>query len=190
MKISSLVKWLAGTLVAAAFLAFAGPSLAQPEKEKSSSRPQPSEPPFRSQNGSAMGGRFAPGLERLFSLLTDEQRASFRDAIEGDREKMRDLEEKLRDARRDLFQTGLTGKFEEDVVRNKAMAAAKIDAEITVLRAKAFSQMRPPLSAEQLEKIRNFSPGGVGESAPTPARTRPDIRRDENGLPLKKENKD
>src|SRR5437762_6482328 len=98
MKMSSLAKYFAGTMIAAALLALAGSSLAQPEKEKSSSRPQPSEPPFRSQNGSAIGGRFAPGLERLFSLLTDEQRASFRDAIEGDREKMRDLEEKLRDA--------------------------------------------------------------------------------------------
>ncbi len=131
-------------------------------------------------------GRFGPGYDRLMGVLTEEQRASLRVAMEDQRDKVRGLEEKLRNARKELFEAGLTQKFDEEAVHAKAMEAAKIDAEMTVLRVKAFSQMQPPLSAEQLEKLKNLAPGG-GENRPEPERSRPDVKRDENGLPLKKQ---
>jgi Spy/CpxP family protein refolding chaperone len=130
-------------------------------------------------------GRFAPGYERLMGVLTEEQRNSLRGALEDQREKVRELEEKTRDARKELFEAGLTEKFDEAAVRQKATAVAKKDAELIVLRMKAFSQMQPPLSAEQIQKLRNMTPGGV-ENRGEPGRSRPDIKRDENGLPLKK----
>ena len=130
-------------------------------------------------------GRFGPGYERLTSVLTEEQRASLRTVLEDQREKVRDLEEKLRDARKELFEAGLTQKFNEAAVRQKAMEAARLDAEMTVLRVKAFSQMLPQLSAEQIQKLKNLPPG-AGENRGEPERSRPDVKRDENGLPLKK----
>jgi Spy/CpxP family protein refolding chaperone len=131
-------------------------------------------------------GRFAPGYDRLMGVLTEQQRASLRAAMEEQQGKVRDLEEKLRDARKELFEAGLTQKFDEAAVREKAMEAARLDAEMSVLRVKAVSQMRPPLSAEQLEKLKTLAPGG-GENRGEPQRSRPDVKRDENGLPPKKQ---
>jgi Spy/CpxP family protein refolding chaperone len=163
----------------------AGP--AQPEKnEEPVRRPPAGEETGRGQPRMAGGpaGRFVPGIERLQAILTEEQRASLREAMEGQREKMRDLEEKTRAARQGLLMAGLTEKFDEEAVRQKALSAAKLEAEMTVLRARAFSKMRPPLSPEQLEKLK-APPADRGEDRPEPPRRRPEIRRDEHGLPLK-----
>ena len=145
----------------------------------------PGRPNRPGQLPAAAMGRFAPGYDRMMGVLTEEQRTSLRAAMEDQRDKIRGLEEKLRDARKELFETGLTQKFDEEAVHRKAMEAAKLDAEMAVVRVKAFSQMRPPLSAEQIERIKNQAPGG-GESRGEPERSRPDVKRDENGLPLKK----
>lgn len=152
-------------------------------------RAQPTNPPpnrpFRQGPGPAGAlGLFGPGYERLRGVLTEDQRASLRAAMEEQREKVRALEEKLRDARKEIFEAGLTKKFDEAAVREKAMDAAKLEAGLTVLRVKAFSQMRPELSAEQIEKLTNLGPPG-GENPDTQQKRRPDRKRDENGLPLK-----
>jgi len=134
---------------------------------------------FRTGNGRA------PGMERLMAALTDEQRASFQEAMAAQREKLSGLEEKSRDARRAMFESAVAEKFDETSVRKQALALSKIEAELTVARMKAFSQMRPQLSAEQMEKIRNFAGAGNGEGQPARKRNRPEIKRDENGLPAK-----
>jgi Spy/CpxP family protein refolding chaperone len=165
---------------------FAG---AQPGKDAATKAGTPDDAtrPQRRQFGGGPGAaRFIPGFERLQAVLTEEQRASLREAMEGQRAKLRELEEKIRDARRELLTAGLTDKFDEDAVRQKAMAAAKLDAELTVARAKAFSQMRPVLSSEQLEKLKAAPVFGNREEEQTAApRRRADIPRDEHGLPLK-----
>jgi Spy/CpxP family protein refolding chaperone len=130
-------------------------------------------------------GRFAPGLERLMGVLTADQKTSLRQAMEDQREKSSALDEKLRLARREMFEAALGKKFDEEAVRAKAMAAGKLDAELTVLRMKAFSKMEPALTPDQLSKLR-----GPGEQTGEIRGVRP--RRgnqpvDENGLPLKKE---
>jgi Spy/CpxP family protein refolding chaperone len=160
---------------------------AQPEKNASASPAgETARPQRRQMAGGPAAGRFTPGFDRVLSVLTEEQRASLRDAMQGQREKMREIEEKIRDVRRELLTAGLTDKFDEDAVRQKAMAAAKLDAELTVLRAKAFSQMRPMVSLEQLEKLKSTpAPGGREEEPAAPTRRRSDIPRDEHGLPLK-----
>ena len=98
---------------------------------------------------------------------------------------VRELEEKLRDTRKEIFEAGLTEKFDEDAVRSKAIAASKVEAEVMVLRAKAFSLMRPRLTADQIEKIRTAPPpGGPDNQSETPRR-RSNKPRDENDLPQK-----
>jgi len=157
-------------------------------------RPQP--------GGGAMGqalqaGRMAFQLERV---LTEDQRFSLREAMEKQREKMRETEEKLRPLRKELLEAGLAEKFDEKAVRKLALEVGKLDAEITVLRAKAMSQIKPALSAEQMEKIKNPPPFEPGEFRRNfqgnPDNNRPNNRndarpnrdrgpRDENDLPPK-----
>lgn len=146
---------------------------------------QPDRPQGRFQSGGPQG-QFFPMLQRV---LTDDQRASLREAMEAQRELMRELEEKIRAARKDLMQASLTAKFDEDAVRKQALETGKLDAELTVLRAKAFSKMKPALSADQIEQIKNPPPPENGDGPNRGEfRRRPDRPsggpRDENDLPL------
>lgn len=114
-------------------------------------------------------GGYTPIFERA---LTGDQRASLHKAMEAQRDQMRSLEEKLRAARKDVFLSGLAQKFDEGVLRQQALEAGRLEAELTVLRAKAFSQMKPALSAEQIEKLKNPPAFEGGEP-------RPEFRREE-----------
>jgi Spy/CpxP family protein refolding chaperone len=135
------------------------------------------------QPGGMGGGQFLPMLQRV---LTEEQRASLRSAMEAQREKARDLEEKLRDARRELLKASVLDPFDEDSVRSKALEVGKLDAEMTVLRAKAFAKMKPALSPEQIEQFKNPPPleGGGQNQIPRRSGRVPAGPRDENDLPL------
>jgi Spy/CpxP family protein refolding chaperone len=142
----------------------------RPEARRPASRDfQPGEPPaFRGPQG-VQPGRFAPLFERV---LTEDQRASFREAMESQRGEMRELEEKLRASRREALQAGVAKEFNEEVVREKAMAIAKLEAEMAVVRARALSRVKPSLTPGQLEKLQNPMP-------PEGAVPRPEFRRDE-----------
>ena len=139
--------------------------------------------------GSALGlgafaGPFGPGAQRLMEVLTEDQRASLREAMNSQREKTRDLQQKLRDARKGMFEAGLAPNFDEDALRSKAMGAAKLEAEMTVLRAKALSQIKPHLSAEQIEKLKSSFPSGPPEAPGETRGRRSNFRRDQNDLPV------
>jgi Spy/CpxP family protein refolding chaperone len=167
------------TVVLTGVISFAISILAQAQTSNSD-KPAP-----RRQFGPPAAGRFSPGFEHVLSVLTEEQRSSIREAMASDREKIRDLEQKIRQARKELFELGLREKFDEAAVREKAAAAAKFDAEMTVLRVKAISEIKPPLSAEQIQKIKDSARSELGDRQADAPRRRHDIPRDENGLPLK-----
>jgi len=143
------------------------------------------------------GGRFGPGYQRLLSVLTEEQRISLRKAMDEQREKARELEEQFRLATRDLYAVGLANKFDEDAVREKAAVAARSEAELSVLRFKAFSRMRPQLSTEQIARLREQAAERSGRPPPNETsdatgsiqgelpRKMPARQHDENGLPVK-----
>lgn len=171
------------TFVLIISISFAISTFAQTQSENSD-KPAP-----RRQFGPAAAGRLAPGFERILSVLTEEQRASMREAMAADREKIRDLEEKLRETRRELLELGLREEFDETAAREKANASAKFDAEMTVLRVKAISQIKPRLSLEQIQKIKELARPDLGERQSDAPRRRRDIPRDENGLPLKEQTK-
>jgi len=152
--------------------------------QKNSVRPMP-----------ALGGQgaFMAGLGPVANVLTGEQRASFRQAMESQREKMRDTEGKLRAARQKVFDGVLDGKFDEGSVREQALAVATLEAELAVIRAKALSQIQPPLSPEQIEKAKAAF-AAVTRNAErlqplAPAERRHNLtstNRDENDLPRKR----
>src|SRR5450755_2623411 len=139
----------------------------------------------------AAGGRFFPALNRV---LTDEQRQSLRAVLEPQRDKMPALEEKARASRRALLDAALGGKFDENLVRQSAEAAAGAEAELTVFYARALSQMRPPLTVQQLQELKDFQPGQFqAQSGPAAASAPekhlelpPPLPRDTNDLPVVK----
>jgi Spy/CpxP family protein refolding chaperone len=186
-----VVAGLAALLVCPA--AFSQLSKDQTSKEQTperrpNAREFPRDRPQMMQMPAMQAARFAFNLERV---LTDEQRASLREGMEKQRDKNRDLEEKLRDVRKDLFQASIAEKFDEDAIRKKALEVGKLEAEQTVLRAKAMSQMKPALSSEQLEKLKNPPPFEPGEfrrdmrDQQGQGDRRPRGPRDENDLPPK-----
>jgi Spy/CpxP family protein refolding chaperone len=123
-------------------------------------------------------------------VLTEEQRASMREILSSQRDEMRELQEKIRDTRKALMKISFAEEFDEAAIRAKAMEVAKLEAEVTVLRARAMSKVQPPLSPKQIEQIINPPPMQRLENAPRGPR--PDARpgnrpprgpRDENDLP-------
>ena len=164
---------LAGLLVAA-----------EPNGSAGSQPPQPA-PAEPAQRPFAVLAQFAPGFARFAEVLTEEQRTSLREAMVAQRADLRALQEKLRGARLDLFTASVAGKFDEELVRQKAMALARLEVDMSVLRAKALSQMRPPLTAAQIDQIKNAVPPNTREGKPQLRRHRPELPRDENGLPPK-----
>lgn len=140
---------LSALLLNGCLLAQAQPNPDNPDRPRPprAQRAQPNGPEPRFQPG--------PGLALMERVLTEDQRESMRSIMASQREAMRNVQDKMRDARKELLKASLADKFDEEVVRAKALAVAKLEAEITVLRAKALSQVQPSLSDEQVEQITN-----------------------------------
>jgi Spy/CpxP family protein refolding chaperone len=186
MKSNSGIKQIIGplaTLLASACLATAQPTPDGPQ------HPPPPGSDVSGQPGRRPGppgeGDLGPAFNRLSSILHDDQKASLRKILEAQRPRTQEMTEQLRAARQEVFLAGLAPKFDENEVRRRAMAAARIEAELMVMRAKSLADIRPPLLPEQLDKLRNAPPPG-SEEGPGSVPRRPDgIQRDENGLPVR-----
>ena len=142
-----------------------------------------STPPQQQIAGFALGGPVG--------VLTDQQRASYLAAMKNEHAKLAELQAQVLAARQDMLVTSVTGKFDENVIREKAMAAARLEAEMAVIRAKVFSQVQPPLTPEQVEKIKSGQPGRMrpmGQQFERPMPHAPSVgtNQDANGLPPKK----
>jgi Spy/CpxP family protein refolding chaperone len=142
------------------------------------------------QNGQgAIGERFFPAIGRV---LTDDQRDSLRQIILTERAQLQPLEKELRTSRQALIDQIGSGSFDEATVRQYAEQSAKAEAELTVMFAKALSQVQPPLSAGQIQQLKNFQPGRLqdipdGGSSATPQshlKLPPSLPRDTNDLPM------
>jgi len=100
----------------------------------------------------------------------------------------------MRESRRAMLDAAAGGKFDEDLVRQSAQASAGAEAELTVIYARALSQMRPPLTAQQLQELKDFQPGQFqAQSGPAAASAPekhlelpPPLPRDTNDLPVLK----
>lgn len=171
-------------LTTALFLAALLPTFGQPATTgKTESRPAP-------QRGSAFQDRLVAVTQRedmvAYRVLTEEQRRSLREAMEAQRDQTRAFDEKLRLARKEVVVAGLTEKFDENAVRTKALEVGKLEAELAVLRARALSQVKPPLTAEQIEQIKNPPPVRPGSERIRPVHrveTPVAAPRDEHNLP-------
>jgi Spy/CpxP family protein refolding chaperone len=155
---------------------------------------QPFQRPMPQGMNPAFGGGSATAVGRAMMILNPEQRESLRGAMQADQEKIRELEQQLREARKAAADAGIGKDFKEEDLRAKLEAAAKLDTEITVLRAKALAQVQPPLTDDQIQKLKNpppmgdrmrerrpegFQPRPPGDSQPRPPRE--DGNRPPNG---------
>jgi len=136
-------------------------------------------------------GGFAVGGQVV--VLTEPQRISYETALGKERAQLLELQNKLRVARQDLLLASAEQKFDENSVREKALAFARLEAELTVLRIKAMSQVQPPLTPDQIEKIKTGQPGLARPLGGQTLLERPaqhaapaDTNRDINGLPPKR----
>lgn len=148
---------VAAALATAVLLHGLPAAFAQPNSEAPNRRPPPAGVDRRGDRPQLgfQPDRAMPMLERV---LTREQRESLHAALEAQRDSMRGLEGKIRDARQALMKASLAEKFDEDTVRAKAFKVGKLEAKLAVLRAKAMAKVQPPLSQEQIERISNPPP--------------------------------
>jgi Spy/CpxP family protein refolding chaperone len=137
-------------------------------------------------NGGQNQGVAGIALGGPVGVMTDEQRASYQATLRTMHGQFAELEAKLRAARQDVLDTSLSPKFDENVVREKALVAARFEAELAVLRAKALSQVQPALSPEQIEKIKAGRPGPMRSLEHARRQeSPPSTNHDDNGLPPK-----
>ena len=90
------------------------------------------------------------------SVLDEEQRAEFRREMQVHREELRDLEQRAARLRREYDEALFAEKLDEKLVREKSVALAEIDTDRALIRARAFAKVRPSLSEEQLERLKNL----------------------------------
>jgi Spy/CpxP family protein refolding chaperone len=107
-----------------------------------------------------------------YGVLTEEQRTSYRALMKAASGQLMELNSKLVAANHDILVTSVTGTFDENLMHEKALVAARIQADMVVLRAKIFSEVQPPLTPEQAEKIKS------GQTAPPRPTQQPLLRRE------------
>ncbi|HUB87778.1 MAG TPA: periplasmic heavy metal sensor [Verrucomicrobiae bacterium] len=150
----------------------------------------PAQTPAQRTAAFAGGERFFPALDRV---LTDAQRKSFHTALLSQADKIPPLEQKILASRRALLDEIAGGKFDETNAQQNAKESAQAEAELTLIVAKALSQVQPPLSAQQIEQLKNFQPGPAQSLPATPpvvilpppkVDLPPPLPRDSNDLPI------
>ena len=115
-----------------------------------------STPAIQAEDAAANAPRRAGGGGALQGM-SDEQRQ----ALQQVSEETKELTTKLSEARKELGGAIYAEKLDEKVIRDKAAAVAKIDADLSVARAKAFAKVRSKFTPEQIEAFKS-NPGGMG----------------------------
>ncbi len=172
IQIKTYASLVAATIATTVWLNSPPTTFAQPDPEAPNRRPPPAGVDRRGDPAQPgfQPSRARPMLERV---LTVEQRESLHAAMESQRDTMRSLEGKIRDARQALMKASLAEKFDENTIRAKALEVGKLEAELAVLRAKAMSKIQPPLAQEQIERISNPPPPREMDGPPDVPRSGP-----------------
>ncbi len=97
-------------------------------------------------------GQFNP--QELFRDLNDDQRNALRGFFEAQQGVMRETGERSMRLRREISESTMADKLNEGLIRDKIMEAAKLEAEATITRARAFAQVREKLPKETVERLR------------------------------------
>ncbi|KAF0179035.1 MAG: translation initiation factor IF-2 [Limisphaerales bacterium] len=114
-------------------------------------------------------GQRGPGNQQfnpqeLFRDLNDDQRNALRGFFEAQQNVMRETGERSMRLRREIAESALADKPNEQAIREKIMQAAQLEAEATIVRARAFAQVRDKLPKETVERLR----GMIANAGPRP----------------------
>ena len=101
-----------------------------------------------------------PGMGAPVPNMTDEQREAFRTASEPFMEEMRELNQKMMETRRALQEAIYAEKPDIEAVEKKAAEVGRLQASMTLIQAKIFAKVRPKLTGEQIEQMKNMPPMG------------------------------
>jgi hypothetical protein len=151
---------------------------ATPPGANSAPPQQTLQPRMRPLPGASMGGPMA--------VLTEEQRASYQKNIPSS--EMMELYSKRQAARLEIGQMMYAPKVDENLIRQRIMEEAKIEADIAILQAKAFAEVQPPLTDEQIDKVKQMLAPRQPMIRPTPPPTTPSTtvtNQGQSGLPGK-----
>ena len=147
--------------------------LAFAEDSDEKPRPRPSDQ-ARPQGGQPRGDYF---MYRFRGILTDEQGVSLRENTEASREAMAELGKKILEKRRGMMGLILAQPVDKKAIRAAFKELAKMEGEIAILRAEMIAAIKPPLSKEQLEKLKQpprRPQGRPQQTRPQPGRPSPD----------------
>jgi hypothetical protein len=101
--------------------------------------------------------RHASLLDQLSLLLPrlvkEAQKESIRQLMIMQREESDRLQAALAAARRATRQAAMARPFQEETVRQHAAEAARLEVELTLLRARALAGIQPPLDDHQREQL-------------------------------------
>jgi Spy/CpxP family protein refolding chaperone len=100
------------------------------------------------------------------SVLTADQRARYRTAVEASRARVQELDAQLQLARHELDEAVLAEHLDELQVREKAAAISQLEGEKAVLRARALATIRPTLTPEQVGLLRARNAGPRPKATP------------------------
>ena len=143
-------------------------------RPRPSDRPQASDRPqsqARPQGGQPRGDYF---LMRFRSILTDEQGESLREKAGESREAMSGLGKKILDKRRGMMGLILAQPVDKKAIRAAFKEIGKLEGEIAIMRAELIAGIKPPLSKEQLAKLKQPPRRPQGRSQQTrPQQGRP-----------------
>lgn len=111
--------------------------------------------------GEGQRGQFNPQFnpQELFRDLNEDQRTALRGFFEANQGVMREVGEKSMHLRREISEAAMADKVNEDLIRDKVMEAAKLEAYATITRARAFAQVRDKLPKETVERLRAMVAG-------------------------------
>lgn len=93
-------------------------------------------------------------MMRFRSVLTDEQGESLRAKAEKSREAMTELGKKILEKRRGMIGLLLAQPVDKKGIRAAFKELAKMESEIAIMRADMIAAIKPPLSEEQMEKLK------------------------------------
>src|SRR5205823_2121290 len=100
------------------------------------------------------GGILGPGFQRL--NLSDAQQTRVKEILDSHRDEMRALGEKARAAHQALEAATTGPTFDESTVRTKAADVASIDADLAVMRARAYTEVYQILTPDQQKELKQF----------------------------------
>lgn len=100
------------------------------------------------------GGRGRPIFQMLQQLdLTGDQKTAVAKVLGQMRGELKPLRDHAQEARQKVFTAAAAEPFDETALRQAVRDAAQIQEELTVGRAKAFSQIRAVLTPEQRKQL-------------------------------------